>query len=308
MARLLFLLLLSRFLPNPGFAQSLSTPYEGPIIDMHLHADRGTSMQDWEGVLQGLETHGVVLSVLSVDDSARVHRHENPPARFQVGPAFPCYEGRFPKMDPCFEEGDGWPSLDWLRDQYESGRLRTMGELIYVYYGIPPTDRRLASYWELAEELDIPVGVHVGRGPPPQGRTEGCCPHFNDDLGDPSLLVPILQRHPDIRIWLMHAPGWDYVEEAIALMHAYPNVYAEMSIINSIMPQEMHEAVLRAVLDAGLGDRIMFGSDNMPIGPIIERIEAVPFLSEEQKRAIFYGNAAQFLLLNEEEINGHHGL
>lgn len=41
-----------------------------------------------------------------------------------------------------------------------------MGEVGTQYAGILPTDERLAPYWELAEQLDIPVGIHVGTGPP----------------------------------------------------------------------------------------------------------------------------------------------
>jgi uncharacterized protein len=55
----------------------------------------------------------------------------------------------------------------------------------------------------------------------------------------------------------------------------------------------------------------MFGSDQMVwpglIEPSIEIIEETPFLSEEQKRDIFYNNAARFLRLSEEEIARHHG-
>ena len=60
---------------------------------------------------------------------------------------------------------------------------------------------------------------------------------------------------------------------------------------------------------AGLGKRIMFGSDQMvwpeKIGEAVETIKQAPFLTEEQKRDIFYNNAARFLELNEEEIELH---
>lgn len=182
------------------------------------------------------------------------------PDRFWVGPSFPCYEGRYPSMEPCFEESGGWPGIEWLRREYEAGRLRTMGEMLYVYYGIAPTDERLEPYWALAEELDIPVGAHVGRRPR-SSLPEGCCPNFDDDLGDPALLDPVLERHPRLRVWLMHGPGWDYLDETIALMKAHPNVYAEMSVVNSVMPPEMHAEHLSAAVEAGLIDRISF-----PIG------------------------------------------
>lgn len=283
---------------TPPLSAQVPSAERPPIIEMHLHAERGTSGQSWEEALAALDTQNIVLAMLSVDDSAGARWHETEPERFWIGPAFPCYEGRFPAMDPCFEEGEGWPDLEWLRRQYESGRMRTMGEMLYVYYGIPPTDERLEPYWALADELDIPVGVHIGRGPPPQGRASGCCPNFNDDFGDPSLLEPVLQRHPGLRLWLMHAPGApEFMDGTIALMKEHPNVYAEMSIVNSIAPETAHAGALRAFLDAGLEDRIMFGSDNMPLGPIVERIEAVPFLTAEQRRAIYCDNAARFLRL-----------
>ena len=39
----------------------------------------------------------------------------------------------------------------------------------------------------------------------------------------------------------------------------------------------------------------------------IETIETANFLTEEEKRDIFYNNAARFLRLSEEEIARHHG-
>ena len=38
----------------------------------------------------------------------------------------------------------------------------------------------------------------------------------------------------------------------------------------------------------------------------IETIESADFLTREQKRDIFYGNAARFLRLSEAEIARHH--
>ena len=58
-------------------------------------------------------------------------------------------------------------------------------------------------------------------------------------------------------------------------------------------------------MNAGLGKRLMFGSDQMRwpemIGKGIEAIKAADFLSKEQKRDILYNNAARFLRLDEEE-------
>ncbi len=61
---------------------------------------------------------------------------------------------------------------------------------------------------------------------------------------------------------------------------------------------------LRRLLDAGLGKRLMFGSDATPSRPqlipeTVEAIESVSFLTDEQKRDIFYNNAARFLRLDD---------
>jgi predicted TIM-barrel fold metal-dependent hydrolase len=62
-------------------------------------------------------------------------------------------------------------------------------------------------------------------------------------------------------------------------------------------------------VDAGFGKRIMFGSDAMvwpqTIPVAIESIESAEFLTEEQKRDIFYNNAARFLRLSEAEVAKH---
>ena len=55
----------------------------------------------------------------------------------------------------------------------------------------------------------------------------------------------------------------------------------------------------------------MFGSDQMVwpkvIGMAIDGIESASFLTQEQKRDIFYNNAARFLRLSKDVIAGHHG-
>jgi hypothetical protein len=54
-------------------------------------------------------------------------------------------------------------------------------------------------------------------------------------------------------------------------------------------------------MNAGFGKRLMFGSDQMvwpdAIGLAIEGIESASFLTEEQKRDIFYTNAVRFFRL-----------
>lgn len=195
----------------------------------------------------------------------------------------------------------------WLKQEYAAGRIGLLGELGYVYVGIAPTDPRLAPYFSLAEEYDIPVAVHTGYRP----RPADCCPNFNNGYGNPALLKPIVVRHPRLRLILLHVggagPNAEYFDAAIALMKAHANVYGDMSIVATRAPRDVFHGNLRRLIDEGLLSRIMFGSDGSNlIGAHVAAFEAVPFLTAEQKRDIYYNNAARFLRLTADEIARHH--
>jgi hypothetical protein len=287
---------------------------------MHFHASWPDGDDDAELAqrLEAMNANGIVLSVLFTNEPDDIHNWvEAAPGRFLAGPAFPCVVRNAAGASACEWNGADWPDLDWLRTRYENGEFRIMGEMLFVYAGIAPTDPRMAPYWALAEDLDIPVGVHISRGPPPGAppRGEGCCPEFNSDLGDPTLLTPVLERHPNLRIWLQHAGippipptgNIDYNDETIAMLKAYPNVYVDFSVLNSIFDAETHEAMLRRFIDEGVIDRVMLGTDNMPASELIARLESFAFLTDAQRNGIYYDNAARFLQLDAATTAAHHG-
>jgi predicted TIM-barrel fold metal-dependent hydrolase len=158
-----------------------------------------------------------------------------------------------------------------------------------------PADPALEPYFALAEELDIPVGIHLSLAPP--GTPYDCCPKFRVALGNPLLLEEVLIKHPRLRLYIMHG-GHPWTEEMIGLMYIYPQVYADVSAINHPDKQpraEFHEYLAR-MFKAGFGKRLMYGSDfGLVFQETIESIESAPFLTEEQKRDILYNNAARFL-------------
>jgi predicted TIM-barrel fold metal-dependent hydrolase len=94
--------------------------------------------------------------------------------------------------------------------------------------------------------------------------------------------------------------------EIDALLKDYSTLYFDMSIANSVAPAETHEAELKRLIDTGFGDRIMFGSDTRPAAPILRRLENIAWLTEKQRRAILYDNAARFLRLDAQIIARHH--
>ena len=285
-----------------------ATASEKPLLfNAHMHSafvgqDDAAYLRD---VLAEMDAVGMSRAVLFINEPSDIADWgEAAPGRFLIGPTFPCVALRVEREQSCDWGGQDWPDIDWLRAQYESGAMSVMGEMLFVYAGVAPADPRMEPYWALAAEFDIPVGVHINRGPPEDSpsRPAGCCPNFDSDLGDPSLLRHVLEKHPELKIWLQHAgfpatPRFDdidYLEETFALLADYPNVYVDMTALHSVAPPPVHEAAVRAFLDHGFIDRVMFGTDNWEAAPIIERYGAMSFLNENQKRGIFYDNAARF--------------
>jgi hypothetical protein len=198
-------------------------------------------------------------------------------------------------------------SPESLRQLYQAGRVAVLSEVSNQYAGIPPNDPRLEPYWAVAEELDMPVGIHIHPGPPGTpylgGPTHG--------LHSPLLLEEVLVRHPGLRVYVIHA-AWPQLDDMLTLLFTHPQVYVDVGGLVWIHPRADFYRYLRAIVEAGFGNRVMFGSDQMIWPEAIERaiqsIEDAPFLSEQQKRDILYNNAARFFRLSEEDIARHHAM
>lgn len=288
-------------------AQSLTSEREQTLIDVHRHAAWPWSDRDSvkRSQLKKMQEVGIVTAVVAVTDYDEVARWSDAPVI--VGVRVACPRNLAEPRYRCFPGDEGWPNLAWLEDEIASGRVGALHELGLNYIGLLPTNPRLAPYWALAAKYDIPVGVHTQRGPGPQGQFSSrsdpnCCPNYDPDVGNPALLRPVLERHPGLRIWIQHVgagrgdhrPFWD---ETLALLADFPNVSLDLSITNGAMPVEQYEDALKRLIDAGFGDRIMFGSDNLDVAPILKRLDRFVWLSEEQRRAIKYGNAVRFFRL-----------
>jgi len=205
-----------------------------------------------------------------------------------------------------FQIGDGAPSPDSLRRMHERGDFAVLGEVTNQYAGIAPDDERMAPYWALAEKLDIPVGIHVGTGPP--GVIYLGLAGYRARLHSALTMEEVLVRHPRLRVYLMHA-GYPMLDDLLAVLYAHPQVYVDVGVIVYTQPREAFYRYLRAIVEAGFGNRVMFGSDQMVWPGVLERaiavIEEAPFLSAAQKRALLYDNAARFLRLSEAEMARH---
>ena len=235
-----------------------------------------------EKTLQAMDRYNIVKAFLSGVDPAIVQKWvAAAPDRFIAAP-FILQPGR--------------PDPEVLRKAYAAGRFAGLGEIATQLTGVPPNDPALEPYFALAEELDLPVLIHTeGIGP--------YLPGFRTAAGNPVLLEDVLVRHPKLRLFVENA-GYPYRGEMIAMMYQYPRLHADVSTISWVIPRLAFYDYLKAFVRAGLGKRLMFGSDQMrwpeKIGEGIEAIEQAPFLTEEQKRDILYHNAVRFLRLKQD--------
>lgn len=294
------------------FVASLGLPAESallaqePIIDMHMHARTSavrtstgefadppcfpvgcvpfpTIVKSDEDVLnlalEVMDRNNIVLGVVTDANLERVYQWANSrPGRFLAGGAV---------FDPLRAD------TAELRVEFDAGRLQVMGEIGTQYRGYPPDDPANEPFFALAEELGVPTLVHV------EG-VAGASASFRISHGHPERVQEVLAKHPNLRLWLENA-AYPFLDEVIALMYRYPEVYADVSTITWIIPRAEFWRYLKALVDAGLGNRLMWGSDQMnwpgTIDRALEAIREAPFLSESQKRDILYNNAVRFLRL-----------
>jgi uncharacterized protein len=192
--------------------------------------------------------------------------------------------------------------VEQLRALFGSGSgggFLVMGEIGLQYQGLSPSDPSVDKYFALAEELDIPVAIHMGTGG--SGRANVGMPKFRGSMGDPLLLEDLLARHPKLRLWIMHA-GYPMIDNLLTLLQANSHVHVDVAGLIWSYPRKEIDGYIQRIVEAGFGDRLMFGTDQLVWPKLMETslevIDRASYLTPQQKRDILYNNAARFLRLD----------
>ena len=189
--------------------------------------------------------------------------------------------------------------IDQLRGSFAQGGFKVMGEIGLQYQGISPSDMSVDQYFALAEELDVPVAIHMGTGG--SGRANITRPTFRGSKGDPLLLEELLARHPKLRVQVMHA-GYPMIDNMLTLLQANSHVYVDVAGLIWSYPLKEVNRYIERLVDGGFGDRVMFGTDQLVWPKLmaysIGIIQNADYLTSSQKRDILYNNAARFLRLD----------
>ena len=201
-----------------------------------------------------------------------------------------------------FAKGGGLDNripVDELRKDFKENGFKVMGEIGLQYEGLSPSDPSIDQYFALAEELDVPVAIHMGTGG--SGRANLTMPGFRGSKGDPLLLEDLLARHRKLRVQVMHA-GYPMIDNMLTLLQANSHVYVDVAGLIWSYPLKEVNRYIERLVDAGFEDRVMFGTDQLVWPKLmaysISIIQNADYLTSEQKRDILYNNAARFLRLD----------
>jgi predicted TIM-barrel fold metal-dependent hydrolase len=196
-----------------------SDPIWSPVTDQAL----------MEQTIRVLERRNIVGVLSGPPD--RVRRwHEAAPRRF------------IPSVE--FQLGPNAPSPEALRRLFKDGPFAVLGEVANQYVGIAPDDERMEPFWALAEQLDIPVAIHMGEGP---AGAAYLFPTYRARLTSPYLLEEVLIRHPRLRVSVMHCGSPLILSPAVRRHRRHP-VVLPPGILPSAA-QEVHRCRVRQARD-----------------------------------------------------------
>ncbi|MFF1548769.1 amidohydrolase family protein [Streptomyces sp. NPDC058291] len=147
-----------------------------------------------------------------------------------------------------------------------------------------PADELLDGAWGALAEAGTPVVVHCGSGPAP-GKHTG-----------PEPIARVLARHPRLRLIVAHM-GMPEYEEFLGLAERYGEVRLDTTMAFTDFAEALSPFPAGALPRlAGLGDRILLGSDfpNIPY-PYAHQLDALERLGlgQEWLRAVCHDNGAR---------------
>ena len=151
-----------------------------------------------------------------------------------------------------------------------------------------PDDPRMLPIYRACVELDLVVLSHSGTA---KGATQ---------YAEPRAFAEILQRVPELTLVLAHLGGGSWRQTA-ELARAFPNVYFDCCEIvewTGAPSAPTDEQLARLIMEIG-PPRVMLGTDFpwYDLDHTVERVMALPGLSQEEREAILGANALRILRL-----------
>jgi len=155
-------------------------------------------------------------------------------------------------------------------------------KLYPTYQQFYPNDSRIYPLYAKAQELGIPVMLHIGSSVFTGSRLK---------YGDPIYLDDVAVDFPELRLVQSHSGRPFWYDKAFALARLHQNLYMEVA---GLPPQKL--LTYFPELER-LADKVIFGSDWPGVPTLKKNIEAIQRLplGDEAKNKILGGNAGKLL-------------
>ena len=268
------------------------------VIDMHMHSytekdfwvgkarngfeSSRTTKEHLEQTIQKMNQHKIEYAVICGTIES-IDRYTKADKRF-----IPGYQDYEETLIPVKQ----------FEEYIQSGKIKVFGEVMAVYKGMTLADSLYQPYLAICEKYGVPVAYHSG-GSFPNAQQSGW-PKYRIAFGDPFLIEDVLVKYPKLKLYLMHA-GENFYENSLRMMDGYPNLYADLGVELWLHPltKDYGTKFLKSAKEYGFLDRVMFGSDQMvwpeAISSSIDFLNAMDFLTKNEKEMILYKNAKKFL-------------
>jgi predicted TIM-barrel fold metal-dependent hydrolase len=189
----------------------------------------------------------------------------------------------FASIDPNTSENPVDELEELVRNQGFKGL-----KLYPTYQQFYPNESKIYPLYAKAQELDIPVLLHIGSSIFTGSRLK---------YGDPLYLDDVAVDFPELKILQAHSGRPFWYQKALTLARIHKNVYMEVS---GLPPQNL--LTYFPELER-IAHKVVYGSDWPSVATIKENIIALEglSLSEEAKQMIMGQNAARLLKLRFNE-------
>ncbi len=188
----------------------------------------------------------------------------------------------FASIDPNTSQNPVDELEEWVCHQDFKGL-----KLYPTYQHFYPNETKLYPLYTKAQELDIPVLLHIGSSIFTGARLK---------YGDPIYIDDVAVDFPELKLLMAHSGRPFWYEKALALARIHGNVYMEVS---GLPPQKL--LTYFPELER-IAHKVVYGSDWPGVPTIKENITALQCLkiNEDAKRKILGENAARLLNLTIE--------
>lgn len=166
-----------------------------------------------------------------------------------------------------------------------------------AYNFVAVNDPRIYPLYCKAEEFGVPALVHAGWTFVPGSRI---------DSQNPLLFDEVAETYPTLKLIVAHM-GFHWSHETVMLMRKHPSVYADLAFWESSMPFHHIADSLVWAKQAGVLDRVLWGSDYPSSDPAesialyrrlpayTEKQDLQPALTEEDVEGILGRNAMRLV-------------